>query len=185
MVLSVYRDSSHRRMLSIIVGRVGASRFIAVTVVDVHHPVFGVDPCDRNVAAVQCVLDAERKVRAVERQQDLYVGVGARARRPRVPLVDWRDERRRHAFQDGVRRAAGWLGFHVSGFGTNAWPWFTEFMGGGRFSANNWPSMPARVNADDPAHPILKGVPATFVAPINEWYRGRRARAPTPTSRSC
>ena len=30
--------------------------------------------------------------------------------------------------------------------------------------------MPARVNADDPAHPILKGVPATFVAPINEWY---------------
>jgi len=30
--------------------------------------------------------------------------------------------------------------------------------------------MPARLNADDPAHPILKGVPATFVAPINEWY---------------
>ena len=26
------------------------------------------------------------------------------------------------------------------------------------------------MNADDLAHPILKGVPATFVAPINEWY---------------
>jgi type 1 glutamine amidotransferase len=58
----------------------------------------------------------------------------------------------------------------VSGFGTNAWPWFTEFMGGGRFSANNWPSMPARVNVDDPAHPIARGMPASFVAPINEWY---------------
>ena len=76
----------------------------------------------------------------------------------------------RLAFERYIGDGGGWLGFHVSGFGTNAWPWFTEFMGGGRFSANNWPSMPARVNADDPAHPILKGVPATFVAPINEWY---------------
>ena len=75
----------------------------------------------------------------------------------------------RLAFERYMGTGGGWLGFHVSGFGTNAWPWFTEFMGGGRFSANNWPSMPARVNADDPAHPILKGVPATFVAPINEW----------------
>src|SRR5580765_1748287 len=76
----------------------------------------------------------------------------------------------RLAFERFVAGGGGWLGFHVSGFGTNAWPWFTEFMGGGRFSANNWPSMPARVNADDLAHPILKGVPATFVAPISEWY---------------
>jgi type 1 glutamine amidotransferase len=76
----------------------------------------------------------------------------------------------RLAFERYVGGGGGWLGFHVSGFGTNAWPWFTEFMGGGRFSANNWPSMPARLNADDLAHPILKGVPATFVAPINEWY---------------
>ena len=76
----------------------------------------------------------------------------------------------RLAFERYMGGGGGWLGFHVSGFGTNAWPWFTEFMGGGRFSASNWPSMPARVNADDPAHPILKGVPATFVAPINEWY---------------
>ena len=76
----------------------------------------------------------------------------------------------RQAFEGYMGRGGGWLGFHVSGFGTTAWPWFTEFMGGGRFRANNWPSMPARVNADDPAHPILNGVPATFVAPINEWY---------------
>ena len=29
-----------------------------------------------------------------------------------------------------MRGGGGWFGFHVSGFGTNAWPWFTEFMGG-------------------------------------------------------
>ena len=76
----------------------------------------------------------------------------------------------RLAFERYIAGGGGWLGFHVSGFGTNAWPWFTEFMGGSRFSASNWPSLPARVNADDLSHPTLKGVPKTFVAPINEWY---------------
>ena len=76
----------------------------------------------------------------------------------------------RLAFERYMGGGGAWLGFHISGFGTNTWPWFTEFMGGGRFSASNWPSMPARVNVDDLAHPILKGIPATFVAPISEWY---------------
>ena len=76
----------------------------------------------------------------------------------------------RAAFEQYMQHGGRWLGFHVSGFGSTAWPWFTDFMGGSRFSASNWPSLPARVNADDSAHPILKGVPATFVAPINEWY---------------
>ncbi len=77
---------------------------------------------------------------------------------------------RRQAFERYMTRGGAWLGFHISGFGTNACPWFTEFMGGGRFSASNWPALPARVNVDDVAHPIAKGVPASFVAPINEWY---------------
>jgi type 1 glutamine amidotransferase len=76
----------------------------------------------------------------------------------------------RQAFERYIGGGGAWLGFHVSGFGSNAWPWFTEFMGGGRFTASNWPSLPARVNVDDVEHPIVKGVPATFVAPINEWY---------------
>jgi type 1 glutamine amidotransferase len=76
----------------------------------------------------------------------------------------------RQAFEQYIAGGGGWLGFHVSGFGNNAWPWFTEFMGGGKFTASNWPSLPARVNVDDPAHVIVKNVPATFVAPINEWY---------------
>ena len=76
----------------------------------------------------------------------------------------------RQAFERYMAGGGGWLGFHVSGFGNNAWPWFTEFMGGGRFTASNWPSLPARVNVDAGGHPIVKGVPSTFVAPINEWY---------------
>ncbi len=76
----------------------------------------------------------------------------------------------RQAFERYMSGGGAWLGFHVSGFGSNAWPWFTEFMGGSRFTASNWPSLPARVNVDDVEHPIVKGVPPTFVAPINEWY---------------
>ena len=76
----------------------------------------------------------------------------------------------RQAFERYMAGGGAWLGFHGSGFGNNAWPWFTAFMGGGRFTASNWPSLPARVNADDTAHLIMKGVPASFVAPINEWY---------------
>ena len=93
-----------------------------------------------------------------------------------VRVVIWlndmpRTAAQRQAFEHYMEGGGGWLGFHVSGFGNPAaWPWFTAFMGGGRFSASNWPALPARVNADDPTHPILKGVPATFVAPINEWY---------------
>jgi type 1 glutamine amidotransferase len=76
----------------------------------------------------------------------------------------------RQAFERYMTRGGAWLGFHVSGFGNNAWPWFTAFMGGSRFSASNWPSLPARVNVDDVEHPIVKGLPQSFVAPINEWY---------------
>lgn len=76
----------------------------------------------------------------------------------------------RQAFQRYVDAGGAWLGFHGSGFPNNAWGWYTEFLGGSRFGASNWPSLPARVNVDDPGHPIMKGVPATFVAPTNEWY---------------
>jgi type 1 glutamine amidotransferase len=92
-----------------------------------------------------------------------------------VRLVIWLNDMphtpaQRQAFERYITGGGAWLGFHVSGFGNNAWPWFTEFMGGGKFTASNWPSLPARVNVDDGEHAIVKGVPPTFVAPINEWY---------------
>ncbi len=76
----------------------------------------------------------------------------------------------RQAFERYMTCGGAWLGFHISGFGSNAWPWFTEFMGGSHFSASNWPALPARLNVDDIEHPIAKGIPSSFVAPINEWY---------------
>ena len=92
-----------------------------------------------------------------------------------VRVVIWlndmpRTAAQRQAFERYMTGGGAWLGFHISGFGTNAWPWFTEFLGGIRFSASNWPALPARVNVDDRAHSVVNGLPPTFVAPINEWY---------------
>ena len=107
-----------------------------------------------------------------------------------VRLVIWLNDMphtpaQRQAFERYMTGGGAWLGFHVSGFGNAAWPWFTEFMGGSRFAASNWPSLPARVNVDDVEHPIVKGVPATFVAPINEWYAWTPSPRVNPTSRCC
>ena len=50
----------------------------------------------------------------------------------------------RLAFERYMGGGGGWLGFHVSGFGTDAWPWFTEFMGGGASAATTGrPCRPA------------------------------------------
>jgi type 1 glutamine amidotransferase len=98
-----------------------------------------------------------------------------------VRLVIWLNDMphtpaQREAFERYMARGGAWLGFHISGFGNRAWPWFGEFLGGSRFSASNWPSLPARLNVDEVTHPILRGIPPTFVAPTNEWY----AWAPSP-----
>jgi len=46
-----------------------------------------------------------------------------------------------------------------------------------RLRRQHWPSLPGRVNVDDPGHPTVKNVPASFVAPINEWYSWAPVRA--------
>lgn len=30
---------------------------------------------------------------------------------------------------------------------------------------------PTRIQVEDPLHPVCKGVPESFIAPANEWYR--------------
>ncbi|HMF60248.1 MAG TPA: ThuA domain-containing protein [Vicinamibacterales bacterium] len=93
-----------------------------------------------------------------------------------VGLVIWLNDQphtaaQRDAFRRYMDGGGAWLGFHISGFSSNAWPWYrNDFLGGGGFVASNWPSLPGRVNVDDPGHPAVKNMPATFVAPINEWY---------------
>ena len=82
-------------------------------------------------------------------------------------------EAQRKAFEKYMENGGGWMGFHVAGYNdkTTNWPWFVNFMGGAVFYKNNWPPLPAKLVIDDTSHPITKGLPATFISPVGEWYQ--------------
>lgn len=77
----------------------------------------------------------------------------------------------RAAFQHFMEHGGGWLGFHIAGYmdSRSAWPWFADFLGT-VFAGNSWPALPARLIIDNSAHPVMKGLPASYVSPANEWY---------------
>jgi len=87
----------------------------------------------------------------------------------------------REAFRRYMENGGGWFGFHVAAYNdrTTKWPWLLDFLGGGVFYRNNWPPMPAKLVVDDRSHPVTKGMPETFISPINEWYQWK----PSPRER--
>lgn len=83
------------------------------------------------------------------------------------------DPRERLLFQQYMESGGGWMGFHAAAYNdknTN-WPWFVDFLGGGVFYCNNWPPQPAKVQADQPLHPVTKNLPSSFIVPESEWYQ--------------
>ena len=92
-------------------------------------------------------------------------------------LIIWlndfpQNEAQRAAFVKYMEHGGGWLGFHVAGYNDKytKWPWFLSFLGSGVFYNNSWPPLPAKLIVDDQKHPVTKGIPASFISPINEWY---------------
>lgn len=69
----------------------------------------------------------------------------------------------------------GWVGFHHASLlgefdGYPMWDWFSKFMGGIRFKNYIAAKASATVNIEDKNNPVMKGVPASFVIPDDEWY---------------
>lgn len=79
----------------------------------------------------------------------------------------------REAFQKYMENGGGWLGFHSAAFNlpSTGWPWFVQFLGGAVFNRNSWPPLPAKLRNDAPEHPLMKGMPESYMAPENEWYQ--------------
>ncbi len=79
----------------------------------------------------------------------------------------------RAAFQKYMEHGGAWLGLHIAGYNDEStkWPWFVEFLGGAVFFTNNWPVQPAKLILDDRTHPVTSGLPASYLAPANEWYQ--------------
>ena len=69
----------------------------------------------------------------------------------------------------------GWIGFHHATLlgefdGFQMWPWFHEFMGGIRFKDYIATFVTGTVKVEAPDHPVMRGVPASFVIEDEEWY---------------
>jgi type 1 glutamine amidotransferase len=77
----------------------------------------------------------------------------------------------------------GWIGFHHATLlgefdGYGIWPWFSEFMGGIRFTDYIAKFANATVVVEDPSHPAMKNVPASFAVDREEWYTWDKSPRP-------
>jgi type 1 glutamine amidotransferase len=69
----------------------------------------------------------------------------------------------------------GWVGFHHATLlgefdGYPMWNWFSDFMGGIRFENYVAATASGMVRVEEPKHPVMKGVSASFVLSDDEWY---------------
>ena len=84
----------------------------------------------------------------------------------------------RAAFREYMEKGGAWMGFHFAGFALTPsdfpqdWSWYhDEFLGAGSYRSNTWRPTSALLRVEAPEHPALRGLPATFTAAPNEWYR--------------
>ena len=69
----------------------------------------------------------------------------------------------------------GWVGFHHASLlgefdGYPMWEWFSNLLGGIRFENYIEPLTDGTVCVEDASHPVMAGVPASFVIPEDEFY---------------
>ncbi|TDO22834.1 ThuA domain-containing protein [Pedobacter duraquae] len=97
-----------------------------------------------------------------------------------VLFLDTRPEapEQRVAFQTYMENGGAWMGFHFSAFALKDstfpedWNWYHNiFLGSGGYGSNTWRPTSAILKVEDKQHPITKGLPGTFKAAPNEWYR--------------
>ena len=68
-----------------------------------------------------------------------------------------------------------YIGFHHASLlgefdGFPMWQWFSNFMGGIRFQTYIPQLADGTVQVENSAHPVMAGVPRTFILPNDEWY---------------
>lgn len=69
----------------------------------------------------------------------------------------------------------GWVGLHHATLlgefdGFPMWNWFSGFMGGIRFTNYIPDFADGRVKVEDKKHPVMKGIPSSFIIQKEEWY---------------
>ncbi|MFC5865451.1 ThuA domain-containing protein [Acidicapsa dinghuensis] len=77
----------------------------------------------------------------------------------------------------------GWIGFHHATLlgefdGYPMWQWFSDFMGGIRYTQYIATFATATVHVEATDHPVMKGVPKSFVVKDEEWYTYNKSPRP-------
>jgi hypothetical protein len=91
------------------------------------------------------------------------------------PPYGW-TEKASSAFQKYIEQGqGGWIGFHHATLlgefdGYPMWNWFSTFMGGITYKNYIPTFVSGKVNVEDATHPIMKGVPKSFIINKEEWY---------------
>lgn len=79
----------------------------------------------------------------------------------------------RTGFQNYMAGGGAFFGFHVSAWNDDPsqWDWYyNQFLGTGAFETNTWGPQTAVLDNDDPSHPAMRRVPATYTSGVSEWY---------------
>ncbi|HWK06871.1 MAG TPA: ThuA domain-containing protein [Puia sp.] len=99
------------------------------------------------------------------------------------PPYAWKDAAVK-AFQNYIIQGrGGWIGFHHSTLlgefdGYPMWQWFSGFMGGIIYK-NYIPGFArGKVNVEDKTHPVMKGIPPSFIVEKEEWYTYNKSPRP-------
>jgi type 1 glutamine amidotransferase len=71
------------------------------------------------------------------------------------------------ALVDYIHGGGGFVGLHAASTAEPGWPWFAQLLGV-RFKTHPWVQK-ATVTVLDPAHPAVRGLPASW-ARSDEWY---------------
>jgi len=90
----------------------------------------------------------------------------------------------KQAFEDYITQGkGGWIGFHHASLlgdfdGYPMDPWFSQFLGGIRFTHYLPDFAKATVKIEDVNSPLAKGLPAAFVIDKEEWYTWSKSPRP-------
>ena len=88
------------------------------------------------------------------------------------------------AFEEYITQGkGGWIGFHHASLlgdfdGYPMDPWFSQFLGGIRFTHYLPDFARATVKIEDASSPLAKGLPASFVIDKEEWYTWSQSPRP-------
>jgi type 1 glutamine amidotransferase len=99
------------------------------------------------------------------------------------PPYNWTPTAQAAFIQYIEKGRGGWIGFHHATLlgefdGFPIWPWFSQFMGGIRFTNYIATFADATVTVEDPSHPAMKGVAHSFPVEHEEWYTWDKSPRP-------